>query len=325
MRATDVVVVGAGWAGLTAASHLAARGVSVTIVEKARGPGGRSSTRREGVFAFDHGAQYFTARSEAFRRRIEAWEGAGLVAEWRPRLRVFGPRPDSGNGAPDRRLVALPGMNGLLRRFAEGLDCRYSSRVVSVRFDSHWQVELEDDSKLESKALLLTAPPRQAATLLGPDHLLHAQLEGVEMRPCWALMLGYENTVRTDFDAAFVNQGGLAWIARNCTKPQRGSAESWVVHANAGWSSSRIEQDPERIADCMLGELRDIEPAFADDPVVRRPHRWRYALADHPLSAGCLLDGASRLAVAGDWCSGSRIEGAWSSGVAAGRRLEALL
>jgi len=325
MKATDVIIVGAGWAGLTAAGHLAARGISVMLLDKARGPGGRSSTRREGEFSFDHGAQYFTARSEAFRRRVEAWERAGLVAQWQPRLRVFGPRPDGGHGAPDRRLVAVPGMNGLLRRFAEGLDCRYTSRVTNARFDQRWQIELEDGTRLDAAALLLTAPPPQAAALLSAQHPLHRQLSAVEMQPCWALMLGYEQPVETDFDAAFVNGGHLAWIARNSSKPQRTTAESWVIHAGADWSAEQLELEPDQVAASMLGELCRLDSVFSRKPVVQRAHRWRYALARKPLNEGCLLDGASRLAVAGDWCSGSRIEGAWSSGVAAARRIEALL
>ena len=324
MKPTDVIVVGAGWTGLTAASRLAVRGVSVIVLDKARGPGGRSSTRREGQFSFDHGAQYFTARSEAFRRRVEAWEGSGLVAEWQPRLRVFGPRPDGGTGSPDGRLVAVPGMNGLLKRFAKGLDCRYSSRVASARFNGRWQLELEDGTGLDSAALLLTAPPQQSATLLGAEHPLHGQLKEVVMLPCWALLLGYERSVQADFDAAFVNRGGLAWIARNSNKPKRAAAETWVVHASAQWSTEHLEEEAGRVAQLMLRELQQLEPAFDNGPTVQRAHRWRYALADKPLSAGCLLDGETRLAVAGDWCSGSRIEGAWSSGVAAARRLEPL-
>ena len=40
-RGTRVVVVGAGMGGLTAALLLAARGLQVTVVEKADRPGGR--------------------------------------------------------------------------------------------------------------------------------------------------------------------------------------------------------------------------------------------------------------------------------------------
>jgi renalase len=324
MERSDVIVIGAGWSGLTAASRLAAHGLSVVVLEKSRGPGGRSATRRDGEYSFDHGAQYFTARSDAFQRRVQIWERSGWVAEWRPRLKVFGPRPEATGNSPDRRLVAVPGMNGLLRRFADGLDCRYSTRVVAAHFDGHWQLELGDGARIESSALVVTAPPRQSAALLGIDHPLHGQLADLRMLPCWALMVGFDRSIDVDFDAAFVNQGGLAWLARNSCKPQRPGPECWVVHASAEWSARHLELEPGDVTASMLDGLRELEPAFEAAPRLAQAHRWRFALAESPLSAGCLFDGESRLVVAGDWCSGSRIEGAWASGVAAARVLQAL-
>jgi len=45
--------------------------------------------------------------------------------------------------------------------------------------------------------------------------------------------------------------------------------------------------------------------------------RWRYALAREPLNQGAFWFGSKRLAMAGDWCYGSKVEGAFLSGVAA--------
>ena len=41
-----ITVIGAGISGLTCATELAERGCSVTVFDKARGPGGRMSNRR---------------------------------------------------------------------------------------------------------------------------------------------------------------------------------------------------------------------------------------------------------------------------------------
>ncbi|NCY02474.1 MAG: FAD-dependent oxidoreductase, partial [Planctomycetia bacterium] len=62
----DVAIVGAGIAGLAAASVLADRGRRVVVVEKSRGIGGRMATRRLGAAICDHGAQFFTVRGAAF-------------------------------------------------------------------------------------------------------------------------------------------------------------------------------------------------------------------------------------------------------------------
>jgi len=56
----QVLVVGAGLAGLTAGRVLAAAGIDTVIVDKGLSVGGRLATRRIGDATLDHGAQFFT-------------------------------------------------------------------------------------------------------------------------------------------------------------------------------------------------------------------------------------------------------------------------
>ncbi len=55
---TDVLVIGAGVAGLSAATALRAQGVAVTVVEASNRIGGRALTTPVGAFGFDHGASW---------------------------------------------------------------------------------------------------------------------------------------------------------------------------------------------------------------------------------------------------------------------------
>ena len=66
-----VVVVGAGISGCVCAYRLAEQGHDVVLVEKGRGVGGRMSTRRMAGARIDHGAQFFTAKSDNFKKIIE--------------------------------------------------------------------------------------------------------------------------------------------------------------------------------------------------------------------------------------------------------------
>ena len=101
-------IVGAGMAGLSCADALSRRDHEVTLFDKARGPGGRMSTRRlaceAGTMSFDHGAQYFTVRDREFSK---------LVADWSLRT-VAAPWPEAGVDAG----VGWPGMNGVIRDMA---------------------------------------------------------------------------------------------------------------------------------------------------------------------------------------------------------------
>jgi renalase len=75
-----VVRVGSGMSGLTAARRILQQGHTVCVLDKGRDPGGRLATRRlTGGSTADHGAQFFTARSEAFNAQTEQWIGTGIV------------------------------------------------------------------------------------------------------------------------------------------------------------------------------------------------------------------------------------------------------
>ena len=66
-----IVVVGAGFSGLTAARHIVAAGHEVVVLDKGRSSGGRCATRRIGAAVVDHGAQFFTARSYEFTAQVQ--------------------------------------------------------------------------------------------------------------------------------------------------------------------------------------------------------------------------------------------------------------
>jgi renalase len=54
---------------------------------------------------------------------------------------------------------------------------------------------------------------------------------------------------------------------------------------------------------------------------VAAAHRWRWALPVDPLPEPFLLDEKQALGLAGDWCGGPRVEGAYLSGVALARAI----
>ncbi len=52
-----VIVIGAGFSGLSVATTLAHQGFDVTILEKNSSPGGRARSFSENGFVFEHGTQ----------------------------------------------------------------------------------------------------------------------------------------------------------------------------------------------------------------------------------------------------------------------------
>src|SRR5678809_825811 len=55
----SVIIVGSGFAGLSAASFMAKSGWKVTVIEKNSGPGGRAGQLKEDGFTFDMGPSWY--------------------------------------------------------------------------------------------------------------------------------------------------------------------------------------------------------------------------------------------------------------------------
>jgi predicted NAD/FAD-dependent oxidoreductase len=159
MRATDTVIVGAGISGLTAARTLAQAGRQVVVFDKGRGPGGRATSRRRDGFTFDHGAQYFTARTEPFRQAVGTWVRDGVVAPWNPRLVAIDARGSREVGHATERYVGTPHMSALAKHLAHDLDVRCEVLVDDiVREGTGWRVlDASGGCVAEAPVVLVTA------------------------------------------------------------------------------------------------------------------------------------------------------------------------
>ena len=319
-------VIGAGLAGAAAARALEARGAQVVLFDKGRGPGGRLSTRRgdaeAGIPAFDHGAQYLTARTEAFKGFLAAASIAGAASVWTGRF-VSLSREGANPLKPEPRWVGRPGMNALVKHALKGLDARFGRRVLEITGGpGAWTLRVEDgETEGPFEAIAITAPSPQAAELCdsaGAERLA-AEARGAEMAPSLTAMASWETVFDIGLDGAKFDTGPIGWAARMASRPGREPGAGWVIHADAGTSRAWLEADP-------LDSAQRLARAFAErfslpDPERVAGHRWRYALAEQPPGDPCALSDDGTIGTAGDWRLGPRAEHAWTSGLALGSAL----
>jgi predicted NAD/FAD-dependent oxidoreductase len=221
------------------------------------------------------------------------------------------------------RYVTVRSISALPRHLASSLQVAYRTRVTRLEPLAH-QWRLVSESGAETGAfdtVIVAVTPRQAVPLLAHAPQLAVRAQSVELAPCWSTLVTFEHALELDIDAAFVKQSPLSWLARNASKPGRPKHESWVLHATPTWSQSHLEEAPEAIAEALLSALFEATGAAPVAPRYLCAHRWADAQAVKPLTDGCLWEPNGRLAVCGDWCYGSRIEGAFLSGMAAAGRV----
>lgn len=328
-----VAIVGSGLAGLVAATELRAAGVAATLFEKSRGPGGRMAAKRLPESAggsADIGAQYFTIRNPAFRQFLEQYAGHDCWGEWQGRFRYQDDADVWQDMRPAQRYVGIPRMSAITRAISEGLDLRTGIRIATLQRDSQelWHLtDIEGGVHGGFDAVVLTPPPAQTEDLL-TDSSLSALADDLNIRisrmqACWTVVVHFPQGSGAGVEGLMPNSPVLSWAANNSSKPGRhDNGEWWVLHGDPDWSDANTEMDPEQVRETLLAEFLRCSGVTArpDDVLV---HRWLYAKPRARTAPGHLWFDDQRIAIAGDWLDGGRVEGAFNSASGLISRLEA--
>jgi renalase len=302
-QSADVIIIGAGMAGLSCARGLADAGLATLVLDKGRGIGGRMATRRAPALQFDHGAQVITARSDGFAQVLADLTARGAAAPWQDAT------------------VGYPTMTAIPKAIGAGLTIRQEAQVTALTPQPRgWQVHIRAEV-LRAAHLVIAIPAPQIAALLGGDHALIGPLAMVRYAPSLTLMAGVQ--APAPFDCAQDEAADLAWIARDSAKPGRpqGDVTAWVAQASAAFSTQHLEQDKDAVAALMVPLLLDRLGASPDQLRHAVAHRWRHALVTQPLGQPFVADAKARLYLGGDWCLGPRVEDAWTSGTQVARAI----
>jgi predicted NAD/FAD-dependent oxidoreductase len=329
----DVLIIGAGLCGVTAARSLTTgeNKQSWKLIDKSRSVGGRMATRRIEEARFDHGAQFFTVRSEAFKAEVDNWLKQGACKEW---VRGFGDSLDDGHP----RYVGTNGMNQVVKEFAAPLpqkNIALNEKIIDVELiDGFIASTSESGTKFFSKKLVLTSPLTQTTAMMAKFTLdqklanILAQLSGIVYDPCIALMGFFdpEELPLDKFPAKSMN-APLAFVADNFSKGLSGKKASLTVHLSSEASHGLFTANDSVVVDFVCHELRrHFHLKKVTRPTTVEVHRWRFATPKTTIQEPYLSwSGPNGLAIyfAGEAFGGPKIEGAYLSGLAVGKALAA--
>ena len=302
-----VAIIGAGLSGCLCARLLTDRGLQVTLFDKARHVGGRTSTRQsrqDDTWVMDHGLPAFHAESIPAQQWLAALEQQGVIQRWTPRMRGTSPHLD--------RFVGVPFNHTVTEHLAKGLTLHTQTRITSARrHSSHWMLMTDDTAFGPFDALILTAPPVQTRAILPQE--FHDPILMTPFAPSHAMMMRFDAPLDVDWDAAKLDHAVLSWVSRESSKPGRESGERWLVQTTSAWSSAHLETEPRALSAPLLAAFHDLT-GTDKTPAKHQVHRWRYARPDAPLERGSWWDPSVQLGLCGDWLNGGQLEGAFHSG-----------
>ncbi|MDI6099359.1 FAD-dependent oxidoreductase [Actinoplanes sp. NEAU-A12] len=293
----DVVVVGAGIAGLSCARALAAGGARVRVVERGRVPGGRLASKRyDGRYA-DIGAAYLVADDPDFTAQVTSWESRGLARPWTDTFRVY---PGGAETAGPMRWAAPGGLRSLAADLTDGLDVRLSAPLDAVPGDAD--------------VVVLAMPGPQALRLAPPPAIVAAATAQIWQSVITAV-LTYPSHEWGELHGAFVNDHPT--LATVCDDGDRrgDGAPVLVAHSTAALAARHLE-DPETAGPILAGAVGELLGLRAEPEA--RVHRWTYARSE-PTDAPYAVDG--RVWLCGDAFGRPRVQTAWLSGRAVARAL----
>ena len=325
----DVVVIGAGMAGLRAATLRAEAGDTVTVVDKGRRHGGRMATRRVDDATFDTGVLDLAAHGPAFTAALTSWSSDAHATS-----------------TTDGRWRGHPTMRSLPAALAErsGAQVRLATTVTTLAVvDGRWRVEVRTGDAgevLDADALVMTAPAPQALTLLATGERLASEgtlgrLEAVTYEPSLTVLA--RPTDRTLGPGALDTPTADALAGTDLARLHRDDATgasdvvALTLQATAAFSAAHLDGDRDAAARTLAGQAARLVGTPLD---VVHVHGWRYAQVTRGVDLPALRDDTSGapLVLAGDLFeargdapTGVRPEGverAFASGGAAARLLD---
>lgn len=337
----EVIVVGAGVAGLALARQLQLSGRRPLVLERARGVGGRCATRRVDGQPVDHGVAYLHGRTRRFLAALDGVEGVVRLRGW-PAVREGDGtpcRPEAFDGQ-ERRFALAQGVSQLAKRLARGLDVRLDSTVSTLRaLPEGWALTLASGEALRARAVALAMPPPSATALLqaeGPPPPEVARLLPllglVRMLPCLTVIARYPAAAPAPaWEASFPRQSAALHTLLHDSSKRPGSPRlTLVLQARPAWSRAQLAEPAERWTRKMLDEAAALHGEWLSRPEAVQSHVWRKARVDpgSELAApvAVRLPAGEVLGFAGDgFDAAGGLEGAYLSGVALAARFEDLL
>lgn len=303
----DYAIIGAGFSGAYIAGQIAKSGKTVVLIDKARGTGGRMSSKRlsmdEHAVGFDLGAAFFEVTHADFEQYLCTRDDVSMSV-----------------AATGKLAYAVPRNSAIARGAVGAAETVFGARVLGASFrDGVWQLQLDrsgQEESLKARTCIVATPPKQAAQILGEEHALFPELDAVEHEAQWVAMLGLARgsaqaeALRSVSSSGVFQSKVIQSMILDHEKQGRSvdaQIEPFVVHLTPEWTRQNLDLKPEQVAKIIIEELASSisfsEQELAEAILMQHVHRWLYArpLKSYSLKGSYIARASENLLVCGDY------------------------
>ncbi|MDC3076005.1 FAD-dependent oxidoreductase [Paracoccaceae bacterium] len=306
MTKKKIVIIGAGVSGLLCGKRLTEAGHSVLLIDKGRNVGGRLSTRRTDGAIFHHGASAlpdFYKHKDLPEFGFETLKRAENEKVIQRKGDLFEPVSSVSH------LVSFFAARLTIQEGCEAISLNLQNKTIDVMYQSN------SSKKIPYDLLIISIPPNQAKTLVNNQiDRFDNCLSKVEMRSSAAALFAFDINPELVKETYFSNENIHIYIENNRFKCVQ-QLFCLTVHTKEPFARKVVNNDKNEIKELLLKQVSNAVPVSLPKPNYGAGHRWLYGFTERSLGKPYLFYTKESVGICGDWCAGSTILDAASSGI----------
>ena len=308
-------VIGSGISGATIANLLSKKH-TIDLFDKARGPGGRASFKRlDKIKGFDHGTQYISPKTPAFKKFIKELIRKKVLKNWGGKhLFLDQIKKEKKNHT---KIIGRKGNNDINKYLLKNINCYFQNELQKIDYkQKKWILTFTDGKKKIYEKLILTCPFPQLLKLAKKFIKNPFINKKVKMDANITVMIVIKKTNK-NISSYFFNDKILGWAANeNSKKRFKSSLDLWTLQSTYNWANKKINKNRENKglnSKVLINQFFKLTGIKKSKILFSLNHGWKYSSNSTALNMKSYWNSSLGLGVCADWFIGPRLESGWIS------------
>jgi len=308
-------VVGSGISGATIANLLSKRH-TVDLFDKAKSPGGRSSFKRlDKIKGFDHGTQYISPKSPAFKKFIKELIKKKILKKWSGKHLFLNQAKKEKKNHP--KVIGCKGNNDISKYLLRNINCYFQNELKKIDYkQKKWNLTFSDGRKKTYEKIILTCPFPQLLKLSKKFIKNPFINKKVTMDANITVMIVIKKTNK-NISSYLFNDKILGWAAKENSKNRfKSNLDLWTLQSTYKWANKKINKNKENKdlnSKVLIDKFFKLTGIKKTKTLFSLNHGWKYSSNSKPLNIKSYWNSALNLGVCADWFVGPRLEAGWIS------------